>query len=447
MTKLGLPCLLPVRVQVEGAEAARGFVTRLGGRTACVSCQPELLPGTKVTITIRRPSDDERLTLTGEVEMLLDEGGLWRGRSAALVRLVDPAPDDFLGVPAAEGGAQDEQPLRRGAEPTAQTAYVPGRIGGRPLRSGLGRRRRSSRHRPSSRPSALPKTTAPPHASPQGDAPLRLEPNARGGAPQTVPRSQAFESAALAAPDATGLDELVGEGLDSAVLNPPDPGVSEAGIGGGGLSVLESEADDAPLAIPEGPLVLDTPAPGHEPSLESIEGLESLDLDASLVMPLTEDDSADIPPIPDDSADFWDDASWASDDSLSSVADAMIPRAARIPSGIPVHFWSQGQRLSATALNFSREGMYLTFDSQPPSRGATVRVEFALGDQLPEAAIRFSAEVRWHGADRPSGELPDGFGVHILEFETSEDDKRYAKLLVYLLAIETPKRERSASTQ
>lgn len=447
MTKLGLPCLLPVRVKVEGAEAARGFVTRLGELTACVSCQPELMPGTKVTVTIRRPSDDEHLTLTGEVEMLLDEGGLWRGRSAALIRLAAPAPEDFLSGTAAEARTQDEQPLRRGAEPTAQAAYVPGRIGGRPLRSGLGRRRRSSHRSRSSKPSHLPESTTRLPASQSSEVPLRLDQSIRRGAPGTVRDSTPFESAALAAPDADGLDHDLGESLDSAVLNPPETAASMVPVVGGGLSALESDADDGPLPIPEGPLVLDRPAPGHEPSLESIEGLESLDLDGSLVMPLTEDDSAEIAPIPDDSADFWDDASWASDDSLSSVADAMIPRAARIPSGVPVHFWSRGQRFGATALNFSREGMYLTFDSQPPSRGATVRIEFALGDQLPEAAIRFSAEVRWHGADRPEGNLPDGFGVHILEFETSEDDKRYAKLLVYLLAIETPARERSAPTQ
>jgi hypothetical protein len=181
----------------------------------------------------------------------------------------------------------------------------------------------------------------------------------------------------------------------------------------GGLSALGDEGEAPPLSIPEGPIVLDQPPPDDHASPDS------------------------SPPVKDPS-EFWDEDSWTSDDSIDALHDSLIPRAARIPSGVPVHFWTRGQRLEATAGNFSAEGMFLAYEGDAPARGGTVRVEFAVGDTRPDAAIRFSAEVRWHHSDRPGSDLPEGFGVQILEFETHGDEERYSKLLLYLLAIQAP---------
>jgi hypothetical protein len=82
--------------------------------------------------------------------------------------------------------------------------------------------------------------------------------------------------------------------------------------------------------------------------------------------------------------------------------------------------------------------MFLAYDGAAPARGGAVRVEFAIGDIRPDAAIRFTAEVRWHHSDRPGSDLPEGFGVLIREFETPVDERSYSKLLIYLLTIEAP---------
>jgi hypothetical protein len=184
-----------------------------------------------------------------------------------------------------------------------------------------------------------------------------------------------------------------------------------------------SEEDAPPILLGKADVV-----PPEDPATQAFPDLADIISSPSL----------DSVPSIDDSSDFWDDASWTSEDGLEAVEESVIPRAARIPSGVPVHFWTQAQRLGATAINFSSEGMFLASESEAPARGAMVRVEFALGETRPDAAIRFNAEVRWHQGDRPGGNLPEGFGVQILEFETSGDQERYSKLLLYLLSIQAP---------
>jgi hypothetical protein len=365
-----------VQVKSEDGSRSRGFVTRLSQVSACISSSPELVVGDRVELTIRRPADNQTVVLSAQVERQLDEGGLWRGRSAALVALTSPLDDHFLGADASPPEDVSSIPLRRGSEPTARTPYVPGRNPGAPLLSGLGRRRRaSSKPRPQS-------------AELEAPAPLLLQP-------------KAIDSAALSVPSADGL------------------GLSDSA---GHLGALPDDASAEPLTIPDGPIILDAEPAPYEPSLDGLEP----------------DESTELPPPVKDSADFWDDDSWDSDDSLESLHDSLIPRAARIPSGVPVHFWTRGKRFGATARNFSAEGMFLAYNGAAPSRGGAVRVEFAIGDIRPDAAIRFTAEVRWHHSDRPGSDLPEGFGVLISEFETPGDERSYSKLLLYLLTIEAP---------
>jgi len=371
-----------VQVKSEDGSRSRGFVTRLSQVSACISSSPELVVGDRVELTIRRPADNQTVVLSAQVEHQLNEGGLWRGRSAALLVLTSPLDDHFLGADASPTEDVSSIPLRRGSEPTAKTPYVPGRSPGAPLLSGLGRRPRArSKPRPQSA-----ELKAPP--------PLLLQP-------------EAIESAVLSVPSADGL------GLDDSA---------------GHLGALPDDANAEPLAIPKGPIILDAEPTPYESSQESLAGVKSPKLH----------ESTELPPPVKDSADFWGDDSWDSDDSLESLHESLIPRAARIPSGVPVHFWTRGQRLGATARNFSAEGMFLAYDGAAPSRGGAVRVEFAIGDIRPDAAIRFTAEVRWHHSDRPGSDLPEGFGVLIREFETPSDERSYSTLLLYLLTIETP---------
>ena len=145
---LGTPCLVPVQVDAEGS-TVRGFITRLSRSGAAVSTDPELPPGQRVTLRFRRPSDSEEVTISGSVSGLLPGGGLWRGRSAALVDLDSALDDEFFGA----GGFNTDGPRRRGSEPQTDTPPArarPASFGGA-FRAGLGRRRR-----PASAPTRLP---------------------------------------------------------------------------------------------------------------------------------------------------------------------------------------------------------------------------------------------------------------------------------------------------
>ncbi|MEE2829429.1 MAG: PilZ domain-containing protein [Myxococcota bacterium] len=433
-SNLGLPCLLPVQIERPDGTPCRGFVTRLSETTACVSSEPELREGESVILAVHRPSDDTPVTLDGRVLALLDEGGLWRGRSAALIELDTPIDANFLGSPPPSADIS-QIPLRRGSEPRKQAPYHPDSLPSSKLRTGLGRRRRGAVTRsPASAPSLTP--------TPAKDSPV-TEPLAVESTPQLAPeplalhQAAAINSAELLPPDPETL------GAPAAPAAPPpvhtteehiraltDSDINIAEVSRPTLSQVSGTGpggDDDPLYLPDGSEALPGQPPASPDSMDEIEAIDPADAPAE-----------SSPPPVHATQSFWDDDSWT-DGSLDSRMDqSLIPRAARIPSGIPVSLWARGQRLGATALNFSREGMFLAYDGEPPSRGSTVRVEFTLRDEDEGGAIRFNAEVRWHRSDRPGGDLPDGFGIQIHDFDTEDDAKHYSKLLLILLAISEP---------
>lgn len=420
---LGLPCLLPVQVERRDGPGCRGFVTRLSRTTACISSDPELAVGAEVLLSIRRPSDDERVSLSGTVLALLEEGGLWRGRSAALVELATEIGDDFLGEGAPPTADVSDIPLRRGSEADRRKPYNPGRATHTPLSSGLGRRRRRGKQgvqagaadaRP---PAPIAPAAPPPEQAPASPPPVLLETPALDSAELAPPVPEAMEASSSASPPPV---HSTAEHIRAVTES--DLEVQEAMLG---KVDDDNDPDAPPILLPDGSEVLDERPPSR--------GEEARAVDVAAIAA-----SDSLPPPVHTTASFEDDESWDTSGSISLMEQSLIPRAARIPSGVPVHYWTRGQRLGATARNFSREGMFLAYDGEAPSRGATVRVEFALGDGEEDSAIRFSAEVRWHRSDRPGGDLPEGFGVFILDFETAGDEERYSKLLLYLLAIQAP---------
>ena len=82
-------------------------------------------------------------------------------------------------------------------------------------------------------------------------------------------------------------------------------------------------------------------------------------------------------------------------------------------------------------------------------RGAIVRIEFPIeGDDGDSVPVRFNAEVRWHRSDRPSADIPEGFGVQILTFESPKDRVRYDELLLLILKLNADQeRKESAAFQ
>jgi len=154
---IGTPCLVPVQMDVEGGSRSRGFITRLAPDSAAVSSDPPLAVGCTVTLRFRSPVTGEEVVSVGEVQEALEEGGLWRGRSAALVLLRSSLEEDVLGPGGVD--ARTAHPHRRGSEPSPVnlTNLPPGAGLSGALAAGLGRRRRTAAN-----PLPLTQTTPPP---------------------------------------------------------------------------------------------------------------------------------------------------------------------------------------------------------------------------------------------------------------------------------------------
>lgn len=163
---LGTPCLVPVQVDVEGGGRCRGFITRLAPDSAAVSSDPPLVVGAQVRLEFRSPVTGELVTASGQVREALDEGGLWRGRSAALVMLASSLEADVLG-PA--GAGPRKEPQRRGSEAGPASLNFPPAAGmSGTLQAGLGRRRRTSASPVPVVPAAAP-PPPPDHPPPESD--------------------------------------------------------------------------------------------------------------------------------------------------------------------------------------------------------------------------------------------------------------------------------------
>ena len=486
----GAPCLVPVEV-LAGGSSVRGFITRLGAESAAVSTDPSLEVGSTVTLSFRRPLDNTQIKVRGEVAELLDEGGLWRGRPAALINLLEDLPDDFLGT----GEARSPTPLRRGSEPRAG-----GGMGGALRSTGLGRRRHTAAQplqlKPAEPESTSPPTpeavrdlsdgwisnladtdedsTAPPRnalglTDPEQPVVIEPAPYFTGEDLEPPVRVTGAELAPVAAPE-TGtpprLDESDDDffGMFGQVADLPEyslpPGAEDSGALGGIPDLVEQARKRRPASPTALPVADDgyfdlagppRPTPPVDPD-ESLadppplpdDRVEPIDpdstgerrhfdelLDSGLHAPLEDDE----PPVRNTMSIGGARPPWEEDSHDDPTARSLIPRNARIASSLPVVFWARGRRNPATAQNFSKEGLFLAHPGVPPVRGAIVRVEFPVEGDGEAVPVRFNAEVRWHTADRPNVELPDGFGVQILTFESPKDRLRYDQILLAILSL------------
>ncbi len=503
---LGTPCLVPVHVEVEGV-AGRGFITRLSRSSAAISTDPELEIGTRLSLRFRRPTDNQNVELSGVVSELLPEGGLWRGRSAALVDLDAPLLDDFFGATELEDRGDAS---RRGSEPLQRQ---PPNLGNALQSSGLGKRRVADRPPPTAPLTPAARPQPPVEASPRGkqtqneirslsSAWAAVDPldEDDATAPPRLPGSEPdFD---LSAPDVqeTGSQPAVRNdpddsffGLGNAVANtgeeptpseddffgrfgrvndqqqynlPPGmhesrasldqipdlddsqigdelpvdagkaPGLASDGYFDLGGGKAQADPPSAPIQLAESPL--------SHPQLAdaSFDGLLNTGTGHS---PVTDSGEYSAPPIRHTISTEDARAPWEED--LAGMS--LIPRNARITSAIPVTFWARGRRNAAFARNFSKEGLFLSTEEQPPVRGAIVRIEFPIeGDDGDSVPVRFNAEVRWHKSDRPSADIPEGFGVQILTFESPKDRIRYDELLLLILKLNADQeRKESAAFQ
>jgi len=500
---LGTPCLVPV--QVDGAAgSSRGFITRLSPETAAVSSDPALQVGEQVTLRFSGPASGTPVEVAGTVREELGEGGLWRGRPAALVELDEPLGADVLG-----SGAVSAHPQRRGSEavqiPTP--VFTPGPksgMSGSLRTAGLGRRRITSTQ---NRPPPTPVTPSEPdldapsspllgQQSAELELPGRMDSDENTAPPRSVWLTDP-ETPAIADPLAphsgeippiqatdpelpsvfgvdpgeappAGEDDLFGlfgkvSGVPEYSLPPGAEDSSHLGAPTGRRAAVEVEEEEAPednkpkttasgyfdvagrgggggfgAVAPDPPMQLNPNAPAPEPPDDTFGSM--LDTggyqDAAAL--------SDAPPIR-NTMSLGDAPGNLPPWEADAAGQSLIPRNARIASSLNVTFWARGRSHTGTAQNFSKEGLYIAFAKDPPVRGAIVRVEFPVqgdGDPVP---IRFNAEVRWQSGDRPGHDLPDGFGVQILTFESPKDRIRYDEVLLLILSLhqQQTKREKS----
>ncbi|MCP4871326.1 MAG: PilZ domain-containing protein [Proteobacteria bacterium] len=496
---LGTPCLVPVQVEVEGGSQCRGFITRLAPDSATVSSDPPLQVGATVRLQFRSPVTGESVTSRGEVREALDEGGLWRGRSAALVMLESSLEEDVLGP----GGVDSRTaPQRRGSEGPASLNPPPGAGLSGTLKAGLGRRHRTSANPlplTATKPSAAPvapesdQWQVPDHLSDEHTAPPRgawltepeVDPVGAFGftGEEEVPPVRATdpELPRVATPQAGAPprndesdDDFFGkfgqvEGIPEFMLPQGAEDSGQLGVHPDMVSYADEEAakpdpdatsehiDDDGYFDParSGKIEVATRsgmpsvggfgavAPGGE-DLPSAAQMDSQPgYDAILNTAEHEPDPSllsDAPPVR-NTMSIGDGMAPGGGlppweaEGPRQVDESLIPRNARIASSLPVSFWARGRSNKAVAQNFSKEGLYLAYKDTPPVRGAIVRIEFPVEGDGDSVPIRFNAEVRWQSSDRPGSGRPEGFGVQILTFESPKDRRRYDELLMLILSL------------
>jgi len=429
----GIPCLVPVELELADGASARGFITRLSPLMATVSTDPSLDVGQALRLRFHRPTDGQPVDVEGKVSALVSEGGLWRGRPAAVVELSQAVQDDF---------ASDSSDLRvrvpsrerRGAEPARRASDVQGVSMGKTFKaSGLGRRRRAG-PATSSSTQIPPVTEAPtdPGTPPRDGQAAKAPPST----PAPRPSAADAELRELASIDVShDVPQLQPSASDEASPDAEDDFF--------GIFDAEDESESAPGVGPS-----ETAAAAEEDCAESVlattsypEGIGGISTSPPSVVLGPGQVAADAkPPIREDEDTLRSGTTtgnrrppWES--GPAEQQDPSIPRHVRISSRIEVTFWARGRSNSAIAQNFSKEGLFLSFAGDPPIRGAIVRVEFPVAWASEKLPVRFNAEVRWHRSDQPNLATPEGFGVQILTFESPKDQARYEQLLALLLQV------------
>jgi hypothetical protein len=400
-------------------------MTRLGASSATISADPVPPEGTKIQMLFRQPTDNQEVTVSAKVGAMLTEGGLWRGRAAMLVRFDSPVNSELIPTDKGAEIRKKIQSDRRGADPSRLAPGAGASLGGALTASGRGRRRRPASQLASE--SLLETMDAPPVAvtlTGSSIEPLRVAPAA----------------------DSRSLREQLGGGDEQQDTGDPLGSGSSSGDdgdhdffgkfqGGGTFDELPPVHNEDELSRPPARgTVEDLLATSTQPNVAELPPVQ----DITARVPATSEDSAPATQGtggtssgPDADRPPWEDAS-------EDAARSFIPRHIRIASSLEITFWSRGRKHEATAQNFSREGAFLAYNGDPPIRGAIVRVEFPIdwsGESLP---VRFNAEVRWHRADQPGANVPEGFGVQILTFESPKDQGRYDEMLVMLLELNKP---------
>ena len=435
----GVPCLIPVQLTLDSGEVSRGFMTRLGSLCATISSDPVPPAGSRITVRFRRPTNNQQIDAAGEVGEMLSEGGLWRGREAMLVRFDEPLADILPEDKGAAMRKEMHQRERRGAEPSRLEHKSGSGLGGALQASGRGRRRKPQASLVSE--ALLETQEAPPVQVPPTDPNVPVVDVPR--APAGMPRPPNLREQLRVGKDIADSDEIppvLSDTLQAHSKQQEDSaffGRFSVETGDHGVPPIfgddepEATSPDVGLRTVEDMLSTST-QPGVGANLPSIRRAPG----SGPRPPAARGAKPPAPPVAED-APPW-------ERQGEDHARSFIPRHVRIASSLEVTYWSRGRKHEATAQNFSREGAFLAYGGDPPIRGAIVRVEFPIdwsGESLP---VRFNAEVRWHRADRPGSNVPEGFGVQILTFESPKDQGRYDEMLALLLDLENP--DTAAST-
>ncbi len=440
---LGTPCLVPVQVESEAAGSCRGFITRLARTSLAISTDPALTVGNDVTLRFRKLTDNSEVSVRGIVREHLSSGSLWRGRPAAMIDLSEELDEDLYEA----SPIRSERRAPRSAEAATRpgpdrrdpaTPAVLGAITDPPTSPAM---KKLHANWLEAAADMDEEATAPPQNLAEDDS---LSPP-RGGddddidSRHTEAALQSISSDDMAAPapqdegerqdeEFFGMFGQVSDGQNYNLPPPPNSDVFPGLPGAAGHYDLNEDATVPPISAED----------------SSLDGYDGEGMEDLLGTGAHEPAISNPPPVH-NTASIDGRAPWES--SLELDAPSLIPRNVRIAAQLPVTFWARGRQREARAQNFSSEGLFLAFADTPPVRGAIVRVEFPLEGDGETVPVRFNAEVRWHTADRPGSNLPEGFGVQILTFETPKDRIRYEELVVLILSLHQEQNRKESEFQ
>ena len=359
----GIPCLIPVKLFTgEGEGEVDGVITRISEMAASVTVERPIEGSTHVDARFRRPKDRCEIAIPAQVIGVSHEGGIWRGRPSLVLKFGTALVHAPLADATPVGPPPSDPPLANPDPPIAAPLEAPPIA---PLERG---------------------------AAPPGDPPAIPDPDPLTTSPDP-------------APEATGPSPLPGEPFEFERAS-------------GGFGDFDFEQQQAPADdwsdIPEP--VPDARDDWRDPWQDDRESDDSAEL---LPPPITAAVDAPEPEA------FGFSVPGMDDDPDESTIDRLqleLQRSERrILTSLPVTFFAAGDERHGLACNFSPGGVYLAAEIFPPI-GSVIHVLFPArtpaGD---EREVAFNGVVRWYRKDRPDLDLPDGFGLQIISFQSAED--------------------------
>jgi hypothetical protein len=359
----GVPCLIPVKL-FAGDAVVDGVITRISDMAASVTAERPVDGAQAVKVRFRRPRDRNEIEVDAQVIGVSHEGGIWRGRPSLVLQFLTPLTDAPLAVePPPTSAPEPSPPVTEPLQPMPlpspeRGAAPPGDEMAKPaMTAPLGEEAELDHEQPQDRPL--------PTGSPLPSEPFTFEQAPAGHSDFDFEKPQ----------DQAGDWMRVPDPVPDAHDDWRDPWDQDR------------ESDDSAELLPP-PIIAATDAPEPEAFGFRVPGLGGEDREES---------------------------------TIDRLQHELQRSERRILTSLPVTFLAAGEERHGIACNFSPGGVYLAAE-EFPRIGSVIHVLFPLrSPDGSEREVAFNGVVRWYRRDRPDLDLPDGFGLQIISFQSSED--------------------------